>query len=223
MTREQDSSTLDRRHYVENRIRSNNENIFKENQIEKIHRAIATNKKIDFQYLKYNLKKEKVPSREKDNGFYKVSPYALVWSDTNLYLVGFVGRRRINFRVDRMDYINILDENRSAEKEMEALNLENYSAKLFSMFTGTLQRVQIKFTNELINVAIDRFGIDVRIMADGENHFIAFVELETSPQFFGWLCGMGKAVEIVSPAAVVKKFAEYIAEIANMYSSDKKD
>ena len=166
LTRKQDSSTLDRRNYVENRVRSDNENVFKDNQIDNIHKAIATKKKISFQYLKYNLNKSKVPSREKDNGFYDVSPYALVWSDSQYYMVGFVGRRRINFRVDRMDHINILDDNITSEKEMEALNLEGYSTKLFSMFTGKRERVQIKFRNELINVAIDRFGMDVRIMAE---------------------------------------------------------
>jgi predicted DNA-binding transcriptional regulator YafY len=217
LARESDSSTLDRRNYVENRIRSDNENIFNNNQIGNIHTAIARKKKISFQYLKYNLKLERVPSTARNNGYYKVSPYMLVWSDNQYYLIGFVGKRRINFRVDRMNDITILEENRDAEKEYEALNLENYASKSFSMFTGTIQRVQIKFRNELLNVAIDRFGLEVRITPEGQEHFIAYVEVETSPQFYGWLCGLGKAVELISPPSTVKKMGEYVADIAKMY------
>jgi predicted DNA-binding transcriptional regulator YafY len=213
LTRKQDSSTLDRRNYVENRIRSDNEGIFKNNQVANIHKAISAKKKITFQYLKYNIKKQKVPSTEKNNGFYKVSPYALIWSDNNYYLLGYVGKRRINFRVDRMNDITILDEKRDAEKEFEALNIDKYSTNLFSMFTGKLQRVQLRVRNEMMNVVIDRFGVDVRIMGDKDSteHFIVFVEVETSPMFFGWLCGLGKTVKLISPDATVKKMAEYVA------------
>ena len=89
------------------------------------------------------------------------------------------------------------------------------------MFTGKLQRVQLKFRNDLIGVVIDRFSVDVRIMGDKDSpeHFIAFVEVETSPLFFGWICGFGKAVEIVSPPVVVKKMGEYVSDIAKMYET----
>jgi predicted DNA-binding transcriptional regulator YafY len=117
--------------------------------------------------------------------------------------------------------ITIIDEKREAEKEYEALNIDKYSTKLFSMFTGKLQHVQIKFRNELMNVVIDRFGVDVHTIAEGNEHFIAFVEVETSPLFFGWLCGFGKAVEIISPESAVKKMGEYVAEIAKIYEKDK--
>ena len=223
LTTMRDRSTLDRHNYVENRIRSDNEKIFDNNQIGNIHKAITAKKKISFQYLKYNIKKQKVPSTEKNNGYYKVSPFALIWSDNNYYLLGYVGKRRINFRVDRMNDITILDEKREAEKEYEALNIDKYSTNLFSMFMGKPQHVQLRFRNELIGVVIDRFGVDVRIMTDGEEHFIAFVAVETSPLFFGWLCGFGKAVEIVSPLPAVKKMGEYVSEIAKMYENDTKE
>ena len=222
LAREKDGDTLNRRNYVENRIRSDNEGIFKNNQVGNIHKAITTKKKISFQYLRYNVNKEKVPSTARNNGSYKVSPYALIWNDNYYYLLGFVGKRRINFRVDRMDNIEILeDEKREAEKEYEALNIDKYSTNLFSMFTGTLHHVQLRWKNELMNVVIDRFGVDVRIFKDGESHFIAYVEVEISPLFFGWLCNFGDAVQIVSPVPAVQKMAEYVAKINKIYNKDK--
>lgn len=203
LAREKDVDTLNRRNYVENRIRSDNEGIFKNNQVGDIHKAIATKKKISFQYFRYNVKKEKVPSTIRNNGMYKVSPYALIWNDNYYYLLGYVGKRRINFRVDRIDSVEILEEKIEAEKEYEALNIDKYSTNLFSMFTGTLYHIQLRWRNDLINVVIDRFGVDVRIMADGEEHFISFVKVETSPPFFGWLCSFGDAVQIVSPEPVI--------------------
>ena len=55
---------------------------------------------------------------------------------------------------------------------------------------------------------------------DGEGHFIAHVKVAISDQFFGWLCGLGNKVKIVSPSNVETKFKEYLSKIADLYSED---
>ena len=41
--------------------------------------------------------------------------------------------------------------------------------------------------------------------------------IEVSPQFYGWLCGLGRGVRIVSPPEVVEEMGNYVKGIAEMY------
>ena len=41
--------------------------------------------------------------------------------------------------------------------------------------------------------------------------------IETSPQFYGWLCGLGRGVRVVSPPEVVEAMGNYVKGIAEMY------
>ena len=41
--------------------------------------------------------------------------------------------------------------------------------------------------------------------------------IETSPQFYGWLCGLGKGVRVMSPPEVVEEMGNYVKGIAEMY------
>lgn len=81
----------------------------------------------------------------------------------------------------------------------------------------TTKTLTMHFSNHLTGVVIDRFGRDVMLLPVDEHHFSVSVKVEVSPQFFGWVCGLGKGVRIVSPAAVVEQMGEYVKEIANMY------
>ena len=51
-------------------------------------------------------------------------------------------------------------------------------------------------------------------------HFTVRVSVEVSSQFYGWLCGLGKAVKIISPPDVIEKMREHVEKIADMYKSD---
>ena len=50
-----------------------------------------------------------------------------------------------------------------------------------------------------------------------EHHFSVNAPIEISDQFFGWICGLGKAVRILAPAEVVEEMGEYVKGIADMY------
>ena len=43
------------------------------------------------------------------------------------------------------------------------------------------------------------------------------VKVEISKQFFGWLLGFGKKVQIVSPPKVREEFAVYLDKIREMH------
>ena len=126
-----------------------------------------------------------------------------------------------HFRIDKMDTITALNEEREGQEAFEALKLSERSTKVFSMYGGKEERVGLRFRNHLTGVVIDRFGKDVAMRADGQNHFITNVTVEISPQFFGWLCGLGRGVKILSPDGVVKEMGDYTLSIAKMYQTDE--
>ena len=171
--------------------------------------------KISFKYFTYDLQKKK--KYYKRGAFYKASPYALLWNDDNYYLLAYEGGKMKHFRVDKMDNIRVDYEKREGKEAFKALKLTDRSLKVFSMFGGTEENVTMHFSNHLTGVVIDRFGRDVMLLPVDEHHFSVSVKVEVSPQFFGWVCGLGKGVRIVSPAAVVEQMGEYVKEIANMY------
>ena len=48
-------------------------------------------------------------------------------------------------------------------------------------------------------------------------HFTAIVNVAVSEQFFGWVCGFGKRMKIVSPSPVVEDFKKHLDKMRDMY------
>lgn len=208
--------TLERQCLVKNRIRNTNNSAFYDTDT--IHKCIANEEKnkLSFLYFKYNEKKEKVYNKKKKP--YVVSPYALIWDDNKYYLLAYTGYKMKHFRVDRMEKVEELKgERKNGEDEFKKFNLEERTTRVFSMFGGKEQRVCLRFHNDLACVVLDHFGKDVEMTKVDDNHFIVNVNVEVSKQFFGWLCGLGRAVKIIEPDEVVVKMGKYVSSISQMY------
>ena len=211
LTSRRNRHVLDRRTYVVNRIRTEKESVFY--GVDNIHIAIANNDKISFRYFSYGLDK-----REK---FFKTiyigSPYALMWNNDNYYFLAFVDGMFKHFRVDKMRDIEIIEEKRDGQVEFKALKLDERQSKVFSMFGGVEESVTLRFTNDLVGVAIDRFGKEIKISPCDKTHFEIKVNVEVSNTFYGWLCGFGKKIKVVSPSNVEREFVKYVKDISMMY------
>lgn len=69
----------------------------------------------------------------------------------------------------------------------EDFNVADYAKKKFEMYDGETKTVELKCTNELMKVIIDRFGEDVNTATLGSNCFKAIVDVSVSPTFYGWV------------------------------------
>ena len=67
------------------------------------------------------------------------------------------------------------------------------------------------------SVILDRFGTDVSVRSAGNGVLKVRVSINVSPQFFGWLTGIGSDVVVTSPEGVVKEYKEYIKKILEKY------
>ena len=206
---------LQRQVYVTNRIKTMNESIYY--NVDDLHEAISGNKKITFQYCEWTTDKKLVPKKRGE--LYNVSPWALNWDDENYYLIGYdnVAGMVKFYRVDKIKKINILEEKREGLEHFEKFNTADFSKKTFGMFAGDEQIVTLDCSEKLIGVILDRFGTDVSVRNAGNGVLKVRVSINVSPQFFGWLTGIGSDVVVTSPEGVVKEYKEYIKKILEKY------
>lgn len=210
-----EAQLLNRQVFVTNRIKTMNESIYY--NVDEIHNGISTNKKIQFLYFEYNVAKERVYRH--DGAFYVVSPFAMTWDDENYYLVAYDSNAGMikHYRVDKMEKISVIDEDRDGLDAYKALDMAVYAKKTFGMFTGDETSVQLRFDNHLVGAVLDRLGRDVFIIADGPEHFTVRTNIVVSPQFFAWVLGFGAGAEIVGPKQVVDDMKNHIASAAAKY------
>lgn len=205
-----EAKQLQRQVYVSGRIKTMNESIYY--NIDELHNAIGTNRKIRFQYFQWNIRKEMELRRE--GKFYIISPWALCWDDENYYMIGFDGEEKKikHFRVDKMLKIGYLDEGREGRELFERFDMASYSRKSFGMFGGEEQYVKLRCENDVAGVIIDRFGKDVMLIPVDEGHFHVNVHVAVSAPFFGWIFALGGRVKIIAPDSVTAKMQQMLQE-----------
>ena len=167
-----------------------------------IHDAIEDNRNISFQYFSWTENKQRELRRNGDK--YIVSPWSLVWDDSNYYLIGYdLSSEQIrHYRVDKMLSVDILNSDRVGEEEYKKYDIASYSSAVFGMFGGKPERVTLSCNNRLANVMLDRFGSDTTLTKDGSDRFKITVNIVPSPVFLGWVISFGNEVEIISPDSV---------------------
>ncbi len=213
LTSESNAKKLHRQVFVTNRVKTLNEKIYY--NVDKIHDAIAANKQITFKYFSLDINKEKV--YRKNGERYTESPVAMTWDDENYYLITYKEKygKYVHYRVDKMDSIEINDEDRVVTDN--EFDLSEYSKKMFSMFGGDEIEVAIRFENSLVGVVFDRFGTDIPVMKDGDDHFICRVKVAVSPHFLSWVMSFGDKAKIVSPESVVDEMKSLLESVKSVY------
>src|SRR5699024_10918059 len=144
--------------------------------IDKVHEAVSNNNVIEYQYGKYNIHKDFTLIR--DGEIYETEPYTLIWRNDYYYLIGrYLPTNEFrNYRLDRIRNIQVSDKTFKREK----FDISKYIDQSFHMFTGEEQRIKIMFQNDLINVIIDRFGLDVDIDPVDESHILLTTKAKIS-------------------------------------------
>jgi predicted DNA-binding transcriptional regulator YafY len=118
-----------------------------------------------------------------------------------------------HYRVDKMYGVSMTNDKREGTEAFEKTDMSAYTKSVFGMFGGKEEKVRLRFTNRLAGVVIDRFGTDVMIHPHDEEHFHAGMTVTVSPQFFGWLAGIGKGIRISWPEDVREAYKQYLQGI----------
>ena len=180
-----------------------------------IEDAIQRNKKIIFRYFDLDENGQKVYRR--DGHHYVVEPVALVFNEDNYYLIVYSEKHdgTANYRVDRIDSVEIIDDPISDKARSLRRKVARYTEEAFKMFNGQPETITLRFTDKLIGPVLDKFG-EVTKMTRVDDHTIeATVQVRIAPTFWGWLFQFGTDMDIMEPEALKEEYKNKAAELLN--------
>ena len=197
---------------VSGRVKSMNESIYF--NVDAVQEAIAQNKQITFRYFDWDLGGKR-KYRDKS---YQASPYGLCQDNENCYLLAHSLRHGVtSYRLDRMSNIRLTGESRTPCPELTGKALAEHASRLFQMFSGEETAVKLRFDRSLINVVVDRFGKDILLIPDGDDHFVFTVNVAVSPMFLSWVIGFGGKAKILYPQSVADACVQMCREAMAQY------
>ena len=206
------ASVLTRNIDVENRIKAENEKIYY--IIDALNEAINRKKKVSFQYFTYNVKKQK---KLKYEGYtYVFSPYKLIWNGDYYYVVGYSEKHKGigSFRLDRMArQPNVLDED--AASPPKGFNLNTYLNSMFRMYNGHRKEIELICDNDVMDAIIDKFGKEVKVLANDMKSFRVIVNTAVGSVFYSWIFGFAGKVSIKSPEEIRDEYKQLVLDAAS--------
>ena len=217
------ANTISTDYFVSGRPRRTQQSILE--NLKTARKAIDGNCKIYFKYRRRTISDPENPVFRRNGNTYKVSPFEVVLSEGNHYLIGYdENRKKISaFRFDRMGIIKLISSAPSEGREQYLqMGISDYARQTFGMFIGDkkAQRITIIFDNSLLDAIYERFGKDASTdyQKVDEDHFSLTTAIVTSEQFYGWVCGFGEKAVIQGPEGVVNEFKVFLEELTKKYT-----
>ncbi len=188
--------------YVDHRNKNGNEKIYY--AIDALYRAATSRKKVRIHYLKRCIETGERPKNEEH--VYSVSPYALIWSNDNYYLVCNNAKYNnlMHLRIDKIISVTQLDEDIRPLYEVsdykDVFDAADYASKVFNMFSGEPERISIRCANSMWDVVRDRFGDDVMIVERTDDTFTISTTAAVSEGLIAWILQYGNRMVAISPS-----------------------
>lgn len=177
--------------------------------------ALQQQKKVAFRYFDLDENGKKVYRREGQP--YTVEPVALIFNEDNYYLMTYNAKHdgTANYRLDRMERVELLDEAVSEKALSLRGGIGGYTEQAFKMYGGRTVELVLEFDDRLTGVIYDKFGEGTRMTRSGENRCTAAVKVQISPVFWGWLFQFAGQMRVLSPDWVTQEYrarAESVSE-----------
>ena len=175
--------------------------------------AIQQKKQVSFHYFDLDENGQRV--YRKNGAAYIIEPVALVFNDDNYYLIAYSAKHEntTNYRVDRIDSVDILDEPISDTARKIKNKVARYTKEAFKMFDGPQEKVTLRFHDKLISAVYDKFGEDTKMQRIDDYTIEATVLVRIAPTFWGWLFQFGTDMEILSPEKLKEEYKSIATKI----------
>ena len=202
-------------------VKSINESIYY--SIDKIISAVEDGCKIGFNYFDYDLRRGKSFRKSKEeplkDKWYVVNPVATVFDDDQYYLICYDDKHEglANYRVDRMDRVQILEEKITPNPDIENIDLAERQRQMFGMFSGEIKTVTFEADRCLIDVIFDKFGNRVEIFRTDKEKIHCKVEVQAGPMFIAWCCSFDNRLRVTTPPSVVKMVKDHLTKTLEQY------
>lgn len=174
--------------------------------VDTLAKAIQQNKQAIFYY--YDLDENGQKHYRRDGHHYKTEPVALVFYEDNYYLISYFPAKQctVNYRLDRMEKVEIIDEDISDTAKEMRNSVAGYTESVFKMYGGAPTDVTLQFDDTLTGVVYDKFGEDTKMLRINDTTIIAAVKAQISPTFWGWLFQFGGRMTINSPEEMKEEY-----------------
>ena len=182
--------------------------------LDKIHRIISERRKINFQYGKFDTKKQ----MNYYNKSREMIPVRVVYFDEHFYLRCFneENEQFRTYRIDRM--MDIVGGAKSRKKIPEEKKYSGFVADMFA--PDRFEYVTLRVKRYLLDEMLEKLGEYGSFRDDDDNPDCVLVRANVgiNDRFFMWVLKYGEGVEIVEPAAIRRSFIDYLQNISKMYS-----
>lgn len=178
--------------------------------VQTLEKAIREKKKVTIHYFHLNEHKEKVYRSE--NGIHTVEPIALVYNNDRYYLTCYnpTADRNYNYRLDRIEKVEILDGKISKNAIIRSRSVAKYNAQVFRMYGGETEKVTLMFNSQMIDYIYDKFGMDTKIYPYDADKFTAMVDVQISPTFWGWLVQFAGKMKLAAPESAIEAYHHHL-------------
>lgn len=195
-------------------------------KIDVVTRAIKNKQKIQFHYCEQGkgknprLKCNEITGEPKT---YTVSPYYLILNQNDYYLIANPDSHDhlTHFKLSMLTDLDVMDISRRNPSEIiehgESFNLAEYIHQTVNMWTGELVTVHIRCTNGLLDEVRRRFGRDVHIQSDGDEHCRISIKVVNNEGFYQWLAGCGTNLKVLEPEEIRERYKKYLTSILTNY------
>lgn len=191
-----------------NSAKSTNERIY--HTIGTLEEAIRKKKKVTIRYFHLNEQREKVYRSE--NGIHTVEPIALVYNNDKYYLTCYnpVADKNYNYRLDRIEWVEILKEKINKNAVIRSRSVAKYTAQVFKMYGGETVNVTLAFDAHMIDYIYEKFGMETKIFPLDNEEFTTNVDVQLSPTFWGWVFQFTGKMKITAPEWVREEYIEML-------------
>lgn len=213
---------LSSRVYIDNRVKSDNETIYY--SIDEIGKAIDSGKQIECDYAKC-----RTVSKLKNSACIEkhliLNPYAMIWSADHYYLVANNPKYEnlMHLRIDRMKNVKAIESSTvrhfsQVSDYTDYFDIADYSKRIFNMFSGETEDIELHCKIDILEQIIDRFGSDAPLREDFDNEDMFFVRTKAaiSDGLISWMMQFEDKLEVISPdtlRAEIKAKAQKISEL----------
>lgn len=205
--------------FIDSDLKTKNEDIFY--SIDTIHEAIKRGRQITFKYGMRELSTDrKIITTYKQH---TVTPYAMTWQDDHYYLIANKDKYNnlMHTRIDRMKSVEITDKKNRPVSEIsnysDTLDVADYTKRLFDMFGGDMEEVELICDKNILEQIADRFGEDIFIRNVTDTTFTFSAKLAISPALVTFIIKYGKEIVVKSPQKLRDMVKDRAQETADIY------
>lgn len=181
--------------------------------LEMLHTAISENRKVNFEYGKYDVTKNMIYERKRR----ELVPVKVIYFNERFYLRCYDEQRK-DMRTYRVDRINKISLGERVTEHYEDKPYEGFVADMFP--PESFEIVTLRVKRYLLDEMYEQLGdkISMRDDLDNEDCVIIRVTAGINKQFYLWVMRYGDGLEIISPQNVRNDMEKEVRKVLEKYT-----